>query len=202
MVYLKNYKEIEVDKKEILRYAGCVESTEEIEALLDSCLSEINGQINFGICYCRFPISLLGEEIDLGFTKVRSHSLSICLDGCDEIILFCATVGHGIDRLIAKYNITSPARATILQAIGSERVEALCDRFCDEIAEEEKRLCRVTRPRFSPGYGDLPLEIQKEVFKALDCGRKIGVSLGENMFMQPTKSVTAIIGIKGNQNEI
>ena len=51
------------------------------------------------------------------------------------------------------------------------------------------------RPRFSPGYGDLPLELQKDVFRVLDCPRKIGLSLNESLLMSPSKSVTAIIGI-------
>ena len=51
------------------------------------------------------------------------------------------------------------------------------------------------RPRFSPGYGDLPLALQADVFWALDCTSKIGVSLSESLIMSPQKSVTAIIGI-------
>ena len=50
------------------------------------------------------------------------------------------------------------------------------------------------KPRFSPGYGDLSLEVQKEIFSLLDCPRKIGVSLGDSLLMTPSKSVTAIIG--------
>ena len=53
----------------------------------------------------------------------------------------------------------------------------------------------VIRPRFSPGYGDLPIEIQKDIFRALDCPRRIGLTLNENLLMSPTKSVSAIIGI-------
>ena len=197
MVYIKNYNKPEVDKKEALRYAGCKDASEEIALLLDSCIDEIFDEVSFKLCYSRFPVSLNGDEIDLGFTKTRSHSLAVCLDGCEEIILFCATIGHSIDRIIAKYNITSPSRATMLQALGSERVESLCDLFCLEMAEEEEKVGRVIRPRFSPGYGDLSLEIQKDVFASLDCTRRIGVSLNDSLFMQPTKSVTAIIGVKG-----
>ena len=50
--------------------------------------------------------------------------------------------------------------------------------------------------RFSPGYGDLPLEFQREIFRALDVPRRIGVSLGSSCLMSPSKSVTAIVGIK------
>ena len=50
------------------------------------------------------------------------------------------------------------------------------------------------RPRFSPGYGDLPLALQREVFAALDCPRRIGLTLSDSLLMSPTKSVTALIG--------
>lgn len=193
IVYIKAYNSPKIDKKEILRYAGVGEADEATFALLDDCIIEAEGVLTYKLCYCRFPIKIDGEEIDLGFSKVRSHSLALCLSECDEIIAFCATCGSGLDRLIKKYSLTSPARAVMLQAIGSERVEALCDAFCGDIASE---MGRDTRPRFSPGYGDLALDVQRDIFATLDCARKIGVSLGDNLFMTPTKSVTAIIGIK------
>ena len=80
----------------------------------------------------------------------------------------------------------------IYQALGSERVEALCDAFCEDmLAELKKEL----RPRFSPGYGDLSINLQKQIFACLT-PQKIGVELSDNCFMTPSKSVTAIIGIK------
>lgn len=196
IIYTKKYYAPKVNKKEVLRYMGCVEDDEGTIALIDECLSEIRDEATYRVCYSRFQISSEGDNIDLGFASVKSHSLAVCLKECDEIVLFCATVGRSIDRLIERYNIFSPSRAVVLQAIGSERVEALCDAFCTDIAKEEEAGGRKTRPRFSPGYGDLPLELQREIFLTLDPTAKIGVSLNENLFMLPTKSVSAIIGIK------
>ena len=51
------------------------------------------------------------------------------------------------------------------------------------------------RDRFSPGYGDLSLALQKDIFAVLDCPRKIGITLNESLLMSPSKSVTAIIGV-------
>ena len=112
----------------------------------------------------------------------------------DTVVEEGATVGIEIDRLIARYSKIQPSRSVMLQAIGTERVEALCDVFCTELSaeREESKL----HSRFSPGYGDLPLDIQREIFRALECGKRIGVTLGENLFMTPTKSVTAIIGVE------
>lgn len=192
MVYIKTYNSPEIDKKEVLRYAGVGVVDEGTSLLLDRLIDETADILSYKVCYTRYPISLDGDEIDLGFTVTGSHSLAICLKECDEIILFCATVGVEFDRYIKKHSLVSPSSAVILQALGSERVEALCDAFCEDMKKETNRCLR---PRFSPGYGDLALEIQREIFDCLTPA-KIGVSLSDNLFMTPSKTVTAIIGIK------
>jgi len=50
--------------------------------------------------------------------------------------------------------------------------------------------------RYSPGYGDFPLAAQRELLSLLDAPRKVGVSLTDTLLMVPSKSVSAIIGIK------
>ena len=195
IIYKASYKSPEIDKSEVLRYARSGADKESL-ALLDSCISETQDLFSYNLCYGRFGTRVSEDEIDLGFTKVRSHSLATCLMGCHEIILFGATVGFGIDRLIHKYSITSPSRAIMLQALGSERVEALCDAFCRDVSLSEGEVGNVIRPRFSPGYGDLSIELQREIFIALDLTKNLGINLGNNLFMTPTKSVTAIVGIK------
>lgn len=55
--------------------------------------------------------------------------------------------------------------------------------------------------RFSPGYGDLPLETQRELVRVLDTHRKIGVSLTGSCLMMPSKSVTAILGISDTKRD-
>lgn len=195
IIYKTSYKSPEIDKSEVLRYARSGADKDSL-ALLDSCISEAQDLFSYNLCYGRFGIEVSEDEIDLGFARVRSHSLATCLMGCHEIILFGATVGFGIDRLIHKYSITSPSRAIMLQALGSERVEALCDAFCRDVSLSEGEVGNVVRPRFSPGYGDLSIELQREVFIALDLTKNLGINLGDNLFMTPTKSVTAIVGIK------
>ena len=81
----------------------------------------------------------------------------------------------------------------MFQALGAERIESLCDTFCNDMNNE---LGVRLKPRFSAGYGDLPLEVQKDIFRVLDCPRKIGLTLNDSLLMSPTKSVTAIVGIE------
>ena len=176
----------EFNKKEISRYAGNLQD----EALLAECISEVADKLVYNVCYQKFPFEKQCETLNLGFAQVNSADLAKNLDGCDGILLFAATVGVELDRLIMKYCKISPVKALIFQAIGAERIEKLCDQFCKDMAKEEN-----IKPRFSPGYGDLPLDLQKEIFAALDCGKNIGLTLNDSMLMSPTKSVTAIVGI-------
>ena len=153
---------------------------------------EAKDQLEYKVCYRLYPLRLSDDaQLDLGFAAVTSRHLSRHLADCDRIIVFAATLGLGIDRLISRYRQLSPAKALMLQGIGAAQAEALCDRFCQEVSEAEG----ACRPRFSPGFGDLALDLQRDVFAALDPERKIGITLNESLLMTPSKSVTAIIGI-------
>ncbi len=181
----------EIDRSEILRYAGGGKDFGELKKMLDECLAEAIPEFSYRVCYQDFSIKVSENILDLGFCRAESASLTKNLLGCKKIILFAATVGIGIDRLIMKYGRISPAKGLIMQAIGAERIEALCDGFSEKIKEEGYAL----RPRFSPGYGDLPLSFQKKIFEVLEPENLIGLTLSNSFLMSPTKSVTAIIGI-------
>jgi len=194
-MFVKHYDAPSFSRKEALRYAGVRESTPQTEALLDECIAIAKDSWQYRVCWEEYPLVQTGNELDLGFAKLTSDALLVNLRGCDRIVLFAATVGFGIDRLIARYKTTSPSRAHMLQALGAERIESLCDVFHEEI----RQTLGDTRPRFSPGFGDVPLALQKQIFLALQCTKHIGVSLGESLLMAPSKSVTAIIGIRRNK---
>lgn len=195
---IKTYDRPEFNKKEILRYSGCKNDNDEINALIDVCIAECVDSFTYKVCFREFDISFFGNSIDLTFAKITSADLRKNLDGCSKIILFAATIGLEIDRLIMRYSRSYPAKALIFQAIGAERIETLCDIFNNDMNREFTEHGQYLRPRFSPGYGDLPLGIQQDIFNVLDCRRKIGITLNKNLLMTPTKSVTAIIGVSDN----
>ena len=184
MIFTKTYPAPPLDRREILRYAGVRGEAPEIEAILEECIREAEDKLAYKVCYGEFPVSF--------FDSVDSKDLKKHLEGCEKSVIFAATVGIGIDRLIARYASISPTKSLLFQAMGAERIEALCDEFNSEFGGS----------RFSPGYGDLPLEFQKEIFKVLDCPKRIGLTLNESMLMSPSKSVTAIIGVKNEYQRI
>lgn len=190
-----------VDRKEVLRYMGCREPDSATEELLTQVLSECTQTFaEAAVCYTVLPITWERGSLLLNGETTGSRDLEKALSGCRNAVLFAATVGIGIDRLIARNSRLSPARALCLQALGAERVEALCDAFCAEYGERLQPLGQRLRPRFSAGYGDLPLQVQKDWIRILDCGRQIGIFLNESLTMSPSKSVTAVAGVEqGNE---
>lgn len=192
IVTVKSFLKTAFDEKEILRYARCAEANEETMALLRSCLQEAEPILTAKLCYVKLPIRIDGDRCEMDDFSIVSKDLAKNLQGCEYVLLLCATVGIELDRLIAKYGRFSPSRALLLQAIGTERIEALCDDFCQEYAQENA--CTL-KPRFSCGYGDLPLETQRQIFALLNCSKHIGVYLNDSLLMVPSKSVTAFVGI-------
>ena len=196
IVYKKSYSAPQVDKSEALRYAGVRGDSPEAELLLDECIAESAKRLTYKLCYAEYPLTRVENKLDFGFCTVCSQKLFEHLSGCDSVIIFGATVGIELDRLIAKYGRTQPSRALMLQALGAERVEALCDVFYKELADEKSLQGMALTSRFSAGYGDLSLEFQRDIFRVLNLPQSIGLTLSDSLLMSPAKSVTAIIGIK------
>ena len=192
IVLNKSYPAPPVCKKEILRYAGGGTGEKEISLLLEKCINEAEEKLSYKVCYCELPVNIVNDICDFGVFSVKSNNLAQNLKDCKSAILFAATIGVELDRFVAKYGRLSPTKGLMFDALGAERIEALCDVFCDDI---KKEYCINTKPRFSPGYGDFPLCAQKDIFSVLGCERRIGLTLNENMLMSPSKSVTAVLGL-------
>ena len=193
IIFTKTYPQPPVNRPEILLYMRCGDAGGEFDELLEACLSELLPRLSYKVCW---RVSDISDDV----VKTSSRVLSRALQGCDKLVLFAATIGLAPDRLIAKYGRLSPSKALCMQAIGAERIESLCDMFCEEIAADFAEKGYHARRRFSPGYGDFPLDIQKAIFQSLDCPRKIGLSLNDSLLMSPSKSVTALIGLSSESS--
>lgn len=192
-VLTKTYNNLPFDKKEILRYSNCKDLTPELEKLLNECIEEAKNIISYKVCYCVLPVNIKESAIDFNAFKVISEKLALNLKNCESAIVFGATLGTELDRLIMKYGKLSPTKALFFQSIGATQIETLCDSFTKDIKNE---LNVDLKPRFSAGFGDLDLSCQKNIFKLLNCSKNIGLTLNDSLLMSPTKSVTAFVGIK------
>ena len=143
--------------------------------------------------FAAFDLHVEGDVCDLGVMRICSRSLAAHLAGCKRVILFAATLGAAFDRELHKQSRLSPARAYELQMQGLREIEQWCDTLCEELAKGQSG---TLKKRFSPGYGDLSLEVQREIFRVLDPAKNIGLCLSDSCVMTPSKSVTAFVGVE------
>ena len=180
-----------INEKEIMRYARAGGS-ESDRALLLACLEEALPALRYHAVYRVCSLRRTPKGLDLGFALTDASSLIKHLDGCQAVIVVALTLGMGMDRLLMRYKKIAPARAWMLDAIGNERIESLADALTVFLAEQYGEITK----RYSPGYGDLPLSMQRDIFSALSLTKQIGLCLSEGLLMTPEKSVTALIGVK------
>ncbi len=198
---------MEVKQSEILRYLGYrkIDPTPEVIEKVNTCLKKLIEVSIPQSTYQVFDLDITGDDMLLfADLKVHSANLSHNAQGCTKIAMMAATIGIGVDRLIARAEIQDMADAAIYQAAGAAMVEAYVDDVNREIIAKAKKMGLYCRPRFSPGYGDLPLTLQKDFARILDMSKNCGISLGDTLLMSPSKSVTALIpmGTEGKDCEL
>ena len=162
---------------------------------VDECKELVLSVLNPRYCYVKVPVKLsLPNKVDLEFAVPRSENLCKNLKDCESAFITAVTLGIGVDRLISKLAITSPAKSFIADGIASAFAEAAADKLSDILGEGE-----TLKPRFSPGYGDLSLSYQRLVLEFLSAEKTVGITLSESLLMTPSKSITAIQGILKQQ---
>lgn len=191
---------MEINRKEINRYLGYqhIVPDENINLLIDECIIDVQKASEPKTTFQRFPLKIDGDLIKIESLEFKSANLSKNLKDCDEVILFAATLGMDVDRTLARYSKINVSKALIFQSTAAAAIEGVCNELNEDlrlkIAEEGLFL----RPRFSPGYGDVPLAIQKDFLSLINAKVTTGIILTEGDLMIPEKSVTAFIGISKN----
>ena len=148
------------------------------------CVSEFEIEKNDGI------IRIKNSNIVLPGESIQKH-----LKGCGRILIFAATIGAPIEKVIGIYEVKDMTKAVILDCCASALIEEYCNSVCAELEKKYNEKGLFLTSRFSPGYGDLPMALQSELLNASNAARIIGLSCNEKYLMTPRKSVTAIIGI-------
>ena len=167
-------------------------SDPEFERIYGECLSEYCKNAFYKGVYRESSLSFgEGDELFFDFCSFSSKALKKNLEGCKGVIVFAATAGINIDRLLLKYKALSELKLMTADCIASSGIECFCDKLDSVISEG-----RETKPRFSLGYGDTELKYQKDLLSFLDAEKSLGITLNESMMMTPKKSVTAFIGVK------
>jgi hypothetical protein len=113
-----------------------------------------------------------------------------------EMILYIAAIGDEIDNLIKKFlEEDEVLDAYTLNAIGGAAAEMTAYDFNLYANENLNSFKNKKFKRFSPGYGDLSLNVQKILFDILKPENLIGVKLYEGNIIIPEKSTSGIMGL-------
>jgi Methionine synthase I, cobalamin-binding domain len=192
-------KDVPCDEAEAARYLGYAKNAppdDAVAELVHGTCADLQKILAPQAVYDTYPLAH-GPDGTLLFagTKLRSVDLSRNLERCSKVVLFAATVGPQVDLLIRRTQLQDKACAAVLQGAGAMFIESFVDSLNDKIRMDKEASGGRTRPRYSPGYGDVPLSVQRLFFSLLPCGR-IGLSLMDTLIMAPEKSVTAFIGIQ------
>lgn len=189
-----------INRSEALRYMGHYgEITVQLNDLADECEQELIKTIKPRYIYKVFDITHKGNGIEVENTTLllKGKDIKKHLRDCTKCVLMCATVSSGVDTLVRSYEAVNMAKAFVIDSLASAAIEQVCNQAENEIKSVIQGYNFTWR--FSPGYGDLPLEIQQKFVEILDASKRIGVNVTENMLLLPRKSVTAIIGLSNHE---
>ncbi len=186
-----------LDEREALRYLGFRnEAPDERTAALVRELGEaFLSALSPKHIYKKYAVEVTESAVLLDGWRIESAYLVRNLAGCGAAYLFAATLGLEADRRIRTETARSEARGAAAHAVCNALIESYIDEVHGALDRAERAAGAFTRPRFSPGYGDVPLSAQREIFARLHPEKTIGVTLTDSLLMVPVKSVTAFIGV-------
>ncbi|MDD6531782.1 MAG: vitamin B12 dependent-methionine synthase activation domain-containing protein [Ruminococcus sp.] len=180
-----------LNRSEALRYMGAKALNP--DKMTSDIMDEVESEL-LKVCRPAYTFT----EIPKDSPALGGNDIKEVVAESEKVLLIAATLGIYVEKLLRKTQITNMAKAVVVDAMASVAIEQFMDKIEDELKERYKGLYFTNR--FSPGYGDYPLEKQREVVKILNTEKKLGLSLSDSLLLNPTKSVTAVIGL--NKNEV
>ena len=178
-----------------VRYMGAGRGNEEVRRMAEETAAELEKKITPRFTWRAFRTEIREDGVYLpeaGETLKGRLAVSM-LSECGTAAILLCTLGAAFEAMQRSEEARDMARAVVLDACGSAWAEAGCDEAEKEIAARFPGLYRTDR--FSPGYGDLPLESQGWILRELNAGRRLGVTENASHLLIPAKSVTAVIGL-------
>lgn len=173
-------------------------STEDM-SLIDECIRLGGILCKPAGVYLIVPIVFKSDSaitLDNG-VSFHSESLSKLLKDSHSVVLMAATVGKEVtERVSNEVGKGNVAAGLILDSVASQTADAAVAwivQLLDKMLPREGK--KLTRHRYSPGFGDLPLSYQKDIFNALQL-EKLNMTLTEKFMLVPEKSVIAIAGVE------
>ena len=180
-----------------LRYMGVPPGshTEELARTVCESFGRLEGYITPRCVWGRFNIVHFDGGIEIEGAKIFSKDIARLTSRSDDCIILAATLGHETDRQITIAQNKNMLDGLALDACASVRIDSYIDGVMrSEISASLRENERMTS-RFSPGYGDLSMNVTEDIIAILSAAKRIGLSVTRSLMMSPVKSVTAIAGL-------
>lgn len=151
-------------------------------------------------------IQIVLENMDIKYTyklfdlkkdalQIPGKTIQELMDQSTFLFVFAVTLGHKVDRIVYQNQIKDVSKALLLDACCNAAIEQVCDLIESQLIDYYQKDHLFVSDRFSPGYGDFPLNYQSTLCQILDTSRKIGLHISDHLILNPKKSVTAVCAI-------
>lgn len=199
--FLFKYSELEIRRDSLISMMGYSEDTVPlmISELIDEVLHQGNElchieggyRITDVIYWDKNKFNLHLENVPLDIHKVIFQQIK----KSKSIVIFVCTAGKTItDRSKEFMNEGDLLKGYVYDLFGSIVVESAMDSIQESLQKDMNSLGLKITNRYSPGYCGWGVVEQKKLFNLLP-ERFCNIELTESCLMQPTKSVSGIIGI-------
>ena len=190
-------QEISVDLIEAMRYLGAKNGADIFDDLY-AASKTLQAALAPAAAAVAIPLVFNHQAVFINGFLLHGSAIFNHLAGCSHCVIMGVTLGFEVDRLINSKGHISPYQAMLFDACATAAVESLADMAAAQLTDTVLWQGAQLTGRFSPGYGDFPLETQQPLLDILDARRLIGLSLTRSHILTPAKSVTALIGVSEN----
>ncbi len=176
-------------KDDIIRYLGYGNNEPNehtmslIDELIDIAKAEIIPKAVHGFFEIESSDFLQGEDIN-------AH-----LIGGVKCVVLAVTLGTQAEIKLNLFQKTDMEKAVIFDAVCDALVEEFADTYCSNLAKSLAQSNLYLNSRFSPGYGDFPINMQKKIVACINAQKLIGLTVTDSYTLLPRKSITAIMGV-------
>ena len=188
-----------VTRPDVLRYLGYAGQRVDtsLEERLDGMISRCEWVSNPGWMFSVFPLSAGegGLRLDGTTLVLRGADIQEHLAGARECAVMAATAGLGNERELRRLSALNGLDGMMFDAAATALVETVADACNAAIVAEAKARGMYAKWRYSPGYGDFPLEIQSQIVRVLGADKQLGITVTDSSLLIPAKSVTAFVGL-------
>ena len=157
--------------------------------LVDNCAEMVEKKAKFRLVYKKYILGhdpLTIKELNLA---IESRDLARYMAGCGECIVTACTLGFDIDKEIRFLQHVDMAKAVVFDRAAGRYLEQMRDSW------EKENIPGPHTFRARPGYGDIPLGLNRTLARALGADKTLGLSVTAGGTFLPFKSMLGITGL-------